>query len=62
MHGTEGSVKVWKCSRCGEKFQRSNEFSLFGYKQCFGCDVKMFEATGRGESWPEPDKKKAEES
>ena len=50
------AVKKWTCSRCGSKFRRVNEFSLFGYKQCLACDMKMLEAVGKGESWPEKDK------
>ena len=50
-------TKERTCSRCGKKFQRVNEFSLFGYKQCLPCDMKMLEVTGRGEPWPERDDK-----
>ena len=43
------------CSRCGKKFERANQYSLFGYVQCLPCDCKMLEAKGSGKPWPEPD-------
>jgi DNA-directed RNA polymerase subunit RPC12/RpoP len=50
-----------KCSHCGRDFERDNEFSLLGYRQCLACDYKMFEATANGERWAESDKKVHEE-
>jgi DNA-directed RNA polymerase subunit RPC12/RpoP len=43
------------CSRCGTTFERDNEFSLLGYRQCLPCDYRMFGTRGSGGSWPEPD-------